>query len=96
MAKINQTLGYGTENCSASDCEGGMVMDTKMKQSQRVYEFMKAHGSISQRDAVQFGCYRLSARIHDLRADGHVIKSENKSFKGEFGRGHYAVYSLVE
>lgn len=71
-------------------------MDTKMKQTQRVYEFMKAHGGISQRDAVQFGCYRLSARIHDLRADGHVIKSENKSFRGEYGSGHYAVYSLVE
>ena len=71
-------------------------MDTKMKQTQRVYEFMKAHGGISQRDAVAFGCYRLSARIHDLRADGHVIKSVNKSFRGEYGSGHYAVYSLVE
>ena len=96
MAKINQTLGYGTENCSASEYNGGKSMDTKMKQTQRVYEFMKAHGGISQRDAVAFGCYRLSARIHDLRADGHVIKSVNKSFRGEYGSGHYAVYSLVE
>ena len=28
-----------------------------------------------------FGCYRLSARIYDLRAAGHVIHSDRRPFK---------------
>lgn len=57
---------------------------------------MQTHGSISQRDAVAFGCYRLSARIHDLREAGHKIKADTKYFKNEYGCGHYAVYRLSE
>ena len=95
LAKINQTLGYGTEKSSLSvSCERGNKV--KQKQTEMVYEYMKKHGGISQRDAVGFGCYRLSARIHDLRAAGHLIKSTNKGFSNEFGHGHYAVYSLAE
>lgn len=67
-----------------------------MTQNQRVLDFMQTHGSISQRQAVAFGCYRLSARIHDLRAAGHKIKTENKGFKNKYGCGHYAVYRLSE
>lgn len=65
-----------------------------MTQNQRVLDFMQTHGSISQRDAVAFGCYRLSARIHDLRKAGHKIKADTKYFKNEHGCGHYAVYRL--
>lgn len=56
-----------------------------MTQNQKVYEYMKEHGKISQRDAVKFGCYRLSARIH-----------ETKYFKTKDGAGHYAEYRLAE
>lgn len=42
-----------------------------MNQTMQIYEYMKTHGSITQRDAVrEFECYRLAARIADLKADG--------------------------
>ncbi len=65
-------------------------------QNQKVYDYMKEHGGISQRDAIAFRCFRLSARIHDLRADGHLIKSERRAFRSENGIGYYAYYSLAE
>ena len=67
-----------------------------MTQNQKVYEYMKEHGKISQRDAVKFGCYRLSARIHDLKEIGYKIVAETKYFKTEDGAGHYAEYRLAE
>ena len=69
--------------------------DMKEKQVIKVLDYMRKHGGISQRDAVEFGCYRLSARIHDLREMGYDIKTENKGFRTEYGHGYYAVYSLV-
>lgn len=71
-------------------------MTTKEKQTVRVYNYMKEHGGISQRDAITIGCYRLSARIHDLRREGHLIMAEKKPFDGKFGKGYFTVYSLVE
>ena len=81
---INKALGE-------PESEKGM----KTKQVIKVLEYMQKHGSISQREAVVFGCYRLSARIHDLRKMGYTIKTENKGFSTEYGHGYYAVYSLV-
>lgn len=46
-----------------------------MTQNEMVLEFIKEHGSITQRDAIKFGCYRLSARIADLKAQGIRIDS---------------------
>lgn len=45
-------------------------------QEQDVLDFIKKHGSITPLDAIGFGCFRLSARICDLRAKGVPIKSE--------------------
>ena len=77
------------------------VLDTrkgsvKMTQNEKVLQYMRTHGKISQRDAVQFGCYRLSARIHNLREAGYRITSHSKGFSNEYGHGSYAEYSLVE
>ena len=36
-------------------------------QDYRVLMYMREHGSITQRDAIKLGCYRLSARIYDLK-----------------------------
>lgn len=85
-----------TAICKALDC--GFEHETegeKMTQNQRVLQYMRDHGSISQRDAVKFGCYRLSARIHNLRSAGYHIVTDTKSFKNEFGSGSYAEYKLV-
>lgn len=67
-----------------------------MTQNEKVLEHMRQHGKISQRDAVKFGCYRLSARIHDLKAMGQKIITETKYFKTKEGAGHYAEYRLAE
>ena len=40
-----------------------------------------------------FSCYRLAARIHDLRKTGMAIKTVEKS---DGVGGKYAEYSLVE
>ena len=66
----------------------------KDKQTQRILRYMEEHGSISQKEAIELGCYRLSARIHDLKREGHSITMERKGFRNEYGCGHFAVYRL--
>lgn len=83
-AALNQALGII-----------GAEKGEKMTQNQRVLEYLRKNGRISQRDAVQFGCYRLSARIHNLRRMGYHIITTSKGFSGECGSGHYAEYTLV-
>lgn len=41
-----------------------------------ILEYMRRNGSITQRDAIWLGCYRLSARIFDLKALGYGIASD--------------------
>lgn len=46
-------------------------------QAKRILAYMKAGNRITPIDALEkFGSFRLGARIADLRADGHDIKSE--------------------
>ena len=41
-----------------------------------ILSYMREKGSITQKDAVElFDCYRLGARIHDLREMGYLIDS---------------------
>ena len=67
-----------------------------MTQEEQIIDFIRKHGEISQRDAVGFGCYRLSARIYDLKDAGFDIVKEMRSFKNDFSRGQYAVYRFKE
>ena len=65
-----------------------------MTQEQRILDYIDRHGEITQRDAVRLGCYRLSARIHDIRQRGIVIKSESRTVKNADGsHANIAVYS---
>ena len=49
-------------------------------------------GPVTQQDAIrEVACYRLAARIADLRADGYTIRSEQVSRDGV----RFARYSLV-
>lgn len=41
-----------------------------MAQRDRILKYMEEHGSITQREAIYLGCYRLSARIFNMRAEG--------------------------
>lgn len=68
----------------------------KMSQCEKIHNYMLRHGTITQRDALSLGCYRLASRICDLRKDGIKIKSEMKEVKNADGsKSHIAVYSLV-
>lgn len=58
----------------------------KKKQTERIVEYMEKFGSISQLEAVRdIGCYRLSARIADLKAEGYEIEDDFESSKNRFG-----------
>lgn len=51
-----------------------------MKQTDAVYAYMKTHGSIDQlRAANDLGCFRLAARIADLKAAGVPIYRKIKT-----------------
>lgn len=65
-------------------------------QNNRVLEYMKTNGSITTMDAFKdLGITRLSARISDLRADGHIIASTRESGLNRFGeRTNYVRYVL--
>jgi len=47
----------------------------KQTQCQKVLAYMEEHGSITQREAIWLGIYRLSGRIFDLRKE-HSIKTD--------------------
>ena len=69
-----------------------------MSQNSKILDYLERHKcGISQRDAInQFHCYRLSARIADLRMQGHPIVTEWETSINEDGdRSRYAVYRLL-
>jgi hypothetical protein len=48
-----------------------------MTQADRILAYLRDHGSITPLEAMRdLGCYRLAARIYDLRAAGHEIHDE--------------------
>jgi hypothetical protein len=47
-----------------------------MSQSSEILDHLKRHKNISPLEAFrEYGCFRLAARINDLRKDGHNIKT---------------------
>jgi len=68
----------------------------QITQTKRVLDYMIEHGSISQQEAIrEFNCYRLAAKIFDLRKEGYVIITEKKPFRNEYCNGYYAEYKLA-
>ena len=52
--------------------------NTKHTRSQnaKILSYLMEHDGITQVQAAErFGCYRLSARIYDLKEEGHEIKT---------------------
>ena len=48
-----------------------------MSQAMQVIDFIKNHGSITTKQAVdELGCYRLASRIADMKAAGIPIERE--------------------
>lgn len=68
-----------------------------MTQNDMILRHLKTHKrGITQADAVErFGCYRLSARISELREMGYEIKTENETKRNRYGVPvTYARYKL--
>lgn len=65
-----------------------------MAQCDKIVEYMKSHDGITQKEAIQFDCYRLAARIFDLRERGYIIDSVREYTDGYFG--HHVRYYLVK
>ena len=67
-------------------------------QCDRVLKHLKTHQTgITQADAIErYGCYRLSARISDLRKLGYEIETHTETKKNRYGVPcNYARYKLV-
>lgn len=73
-------------------------MSNKTKQTEKVLDYIKQHGSIDQWRAMQdLRIMRLGARIWDLKAAGVPIKTIAISKLNENGEHvHWAEYRLAE
>jgi hypothetical protein len=64
-------------------------------QNKTVLDMLKNGKKLTQKDALEFGCYRLSARILDLKELGHDIKSERINvIKTNNKTARVALYSI--
>ena len=73
--------------------------ETKRTNSQcgKVYRYMREFGEITPQDAMRFGCYRLAARISDLRKRGVEINRRMREVNtADGGTARVAAYSLAE
>lgn len=62
-----------------------------MSQEEDVFNHLYTHGSITPIEALnKYGCFRLGARIYDLRKEGHEISTIPVAGKGN----RYAKYVL--
>lgn len=70
----------------------------KSTQCDKVLEYMKTFGSITQLEALSdIGCMRLASRISDLRQQGYAIGRRIKTGKNRYGDSvSFAEYYLIE
>lgn len=71
-------------------------VDHKPTQNDRIIDYIKRFGSITQLEALQdLGVMRLASRISDLRSLGYPIVSETEIVKNRFGeKCHVKRYRL--
>ena len=63
----------------------------ELTQNQQILDYLKSGKTITPLTALKkFGCFRLSARIYNLKQEGHNITTENVTRKGKT----FAEYSL--
>jgi len=64
----------------------------KSSQEDKILEYLKQGYTLSPLDALnRFGCFRLGARIFDLRKQGHDIRSKNVRRNGKTFAEYYLV-----
>lgn len=57
-----------------------------MTQNDKILRHIKEYGAISSMEAfTEYGCTRLSARISDLRHQGHNIHAERRTSRNRYG-----------
>lgn len=67
----------------------------QMAQTRMILDHLKQHRSITPLDALKkYGCFRLGARIYDLRAAGHQIHT--KMIEVGRAKKRVASYRLVK
>lgn len=76
---------------------GREVTKHTTSQCKEILDYMRKHKGITQADAVaKLNCYRLSARIYDLRKEGHNVKTKKIISKKSNGTVYsYAFYFLA-
>ena len=74
---------------------GTLTSEATLTQEDMILQFMEDNGSITPAQAIEeIGCYRLGARIWDLRHAGHRIKTTTVKRKNRYGKTvHFAVYT---
>ncbi len=66
-----------------------------MSQRELILLYLEAHGSITPLEALQHcGCFRLAARIRELREEGKVITTRTETASGS-PKVSYARYELA-
>ena len=75
-----------------------MARGSKTTSAERVLQYMRDTGSISTFEAFsELGVARLSARIYDLKAQGHHIISWTETKRNRYGdKVSFSVYKLEE
>ena len=68
-----------------------------MPQAKMILDYLIENDSITQRDAINLGCYRLASRISDIRKAGiPVIATREKVEKTDGSTTYIARYALLK
>lgn len=69
-----------------------------MTQCERILRHLRDYGSITQAEAMtEYGCYRLGARIFDLKNQGYEITGATECVENRYGETCYIKrYRLAE
>ena len=64
-----------------------LVNQQTLTQCDMILRYLQEHGSITQAEAaVEIGCWRLGARIWDLKAAGYSIRRDTVTKKNKYGK----------
>lgn len=65
-------------------------------QHEKIIEYLRQHGELSQREAYFLGIGRLASRVHDLKKQGYCIITETREVTNADGsKSHVAFYHLL-
>lgn len=75
-----------------------MENHSRPTQNERIIEYVREFGSITQLEALRdLGVMRLASRISDLRKHGYYIVSKSEAVKNRYGETcHIKRYTLIE